>query len=119
FHRRDLTQQREAEVVDLRDEREVVTREHRLDRIEMVVAHPTREEIRIGGTIVAHVPEHELRDGFVGARVIEDYDLPEIEYGEAAVAELDDLALDAEPQCATGRTCHQVRVQAGDGPTHE
>src|SRR5690606_23360002 len=119
LERFDLAQQCEPDLIDFRDQRQMVAGEYRLDRIEVVVAHAARKEVGVGRPIVAEIAEHELRDGLVGARIIENYDLAEVENGEAAIAQLDDLALDAEAQRAARGSRNEMRVQAGDRAAHE
>ena len=67
--------------------------------------------VGIGGPVGALVTEDQFGDRFIGAAVVEHDHAGEIEYRNAMLAQLGQLALDPHPQCLTGRTSDQVRVQ--------
>lgn len=62
-----------------RDKQEIVSLEHALDRLAMVLGDPACEEVGLRRTIRPRVLEQELRDHLIGAAEIDDPDMGEIE----------------------------------------
>jgi hypothetical protein len=69
-------------ILGLRYDRKSVTLEHRLDRIEVRVAHASKEEVRIAGRVRIGVSHQELRHDLIRTRIVEQTNVREVDDGE-------------------------------------
>ena len=92
--------------------------EHRLDRVEVVLVHAAEDEVRIArrrrAVVERSVAHEQLRDDLVGARVVEQAHVREVDDRERPVAELGELLLDAVADRRAGGARDEIGIKVAD-----
>ena len=118
LHIRNVTEEHGG-AVHFRNECQLMPDENFFDGIGVFFCQPADNEIRIVGTLVPLVIHDELGNDFVGAAVVQDDDLREVENRDTERSDLANLTLDAHAQGLPGGTRHEMRVEARYRARHE